>query len=99
VIDAIKEISRALAATDDPKLIEKFLRSILTENEIGEISSRWELVRMLDEGISQRKISEALGLSLCKITRGSKELKKNPSPFKRMIDLYKDLDGSRMRRQ
>ncbi|HOO70832.1 MAG TPA: Trp family transcriptional regulator [Spirochaetota bacterium] len=88
-MDKIKDISLVLAASDDARLIEKFLRSILTENEIAEISSRWELVRMLDEGISQRKIAEKLGLSLCKITRGSKELKKNPSAFKQMIDLYK----------
>jgi len=90
-MDRIKDISRVLAATEDARLIEKFLRSLLTENEIGELSSRWELVKMLDDGASQRKIAEKLGLSLCKITRGSKELKKSPSAFKHMIDLHRTL--------
>ena len=90
-LDKIKEIARVLAATDDPKLIEKFLRSLLTEWETREVSSRWELVKMLDAGNSQRMIAEKLGLSLCKITRGSKELKKNPSAFKDMVDRYKAL--------
>lgn len=87
-MDKIKEISEVLSETDDKELIEIFLKSILTSNEIDEISSRWEIVKLLYEGMSQRKISEKLGVSLCKITRGSKELKKQPSPFKRMVEKY-----------
>jgi TrpR family transcriptional regulator, trp operon repressor len=83
----ITEIARALAVTRDEKMIEKFLRSLLTETEIDEISSRWELTKLIDSGMTQRKIAEKLHLSLCKITRGSKELKKKSSPFKYMIDL------------
>ncbi len=82
-----------LARTSDEKVIEKFLKSILTSYEIEEISSRWELVKLLDEGESQRNIAKKLGLSLCKITRGSKELKKKPSMFKYMIDEYKRIQN------
>lgn len=90
-MDKIEEIALVLANSDDPNQIAEFLRSILTENEVKEVSSRWELVKLLNEGMSQRKISEKLGLSLCKITRGSRELKKNPSFFKQMIDKHSDL--------
>ena len=86
---ALKEIAAVLARTSDEKLILHFLLSILTVNEISEIASRWELVKLLDSGLSQRQISRKLGLSLCKITRGSRELKKKDSPFKRMIDSRK----------
>ncbi|MCK5735797.1 MAG: transcriptional regulator, partial [Spirochaetaceae bacterium] len=54
------------------------------------ISSRWTLVRLIDRGMSQRNISKELGLSLCKITRGSRELKKENSPFAHMIHLYQE---------
>lgn len=91
----IKEIARILAETHDEKAIEKFLKSILTEKEINDISSRWELVKMLDLGISQRKIAEKLGLSLCKITRGSRELKKKDSSFKKMIDGFNEISTGR----
>ena len=87
----IDEISKALASERDSSIIEEFLSSILTENEIKEISSRWELVKMLREGKSQRKIAEELKLSLCKITRGSKELKKDSSPFEYMLKIYENL--------
>ncbi|MDA3850013.1 MAG: Trp family transcriptional regulator [Spirochaetaceae bacterium] len=84
---AINELVQALSLCDDVELIKKFLPCLLTENELHEVSSRWALVRMIDQGVSQRKISSELGLSLCKITRGSKELKKDSSPFKQMISL------------
>jgi TrpR family trp operon transcriptional repressor len=91
-MDRIEEIALVLANSDDPDQIAEFLRSILTDYEVKEVSSRWELVKLLNEGMSQRKISEKLGLSLCKITRGSKELKKNPSSFKQMIEKHSDLE-------
>jgi len=90
----LKEIAGALARVDDEKIIEDFLKSLLTKNEISDISSRWELVKLLDQGISQRKISEALGLSLCKITRGSRELRKKNSSFRHMIE----IDASRRKK-
>jgi len=85
----INEISHVLADVDDPGLISRFLECMLTKYELEEISSRWELVKLIDAGMSQRNIAKQLGLSLCKITRGSKELKKDNSAFKRFIELYK----------
>ena len=86
--ERIREISAALALTGDSDLVADFLYSILTPTEAQNIATRWELVKLMDRGVSQRKISERLGLSLCKITRGSKELKKEDSAFGRMIHIY-----------
>lgn len=88
---ALDELAAVLAGTSDQKLIKDFLLSILTENEAGEIASRWALVRLIDDGMSQRRIARSLGLSLCKITRGSRELKKRNSAFRRMVDAYKSI--------
>jgi TrpR family trp operon transcriptional repressor len=63
--------------------------SILTRNEIGDLSSRWSLVNLLSCGVSQREIAKRLGISLCKITRGSRELKKKNSALKRFVDEHK----------
>ena len=83
----LKELSDALSKAEDPELLYSFLECLLTKNELSEVASRWALVKMLDQGISQRGIASDLGLSLCKITRGSKELQKDDSAFKKMIDL------------
>lgn len=83
------ELAAALAACDDPNMIENFLTGLFTAAEVREMGKRWALVRLLDDGMSQRNIARNLNLSLCKITRGSKELKKAESPFRKMIELYK----------
>lgn len=86
--NALTELSTALAGVSDKALLEEFLKCILTESEIGEVTSRWTLVRKIKDGQTQRSIAKELGLSLCKITRGSKELKKDESAFKKVIEIY-----------
>jgi TrpR family transcriptional regulator, trp operon repressor len=80
----ISEMSRALEGAD-ASLIEGFLYSLLTPSEADEMAKRWALVKELSHGTPQRKIADELGLSLCKITRGSRELKKDGSAFKILL--------------
>ena len=84
----ISEIAAVLARLRDPELIAAFLRSILTRRELQEVDGRWELVKLLARGDSQRAIARRLGMSLCKITRGSRELKKRNSAFARVLGEY-----------
>ncbi|WP_010257617.1 Trp family transcriptional regulator [Treponema primitia] len=83
------ELSRTLANTGEPELIESFLRCLLTPAETADIAARWALVKALDAGLPQREIAKNLGLSLCKITRGSRELKKDNSAFRRILEMAK----------
>lgn len=85
---AMQELCMALAEADNPDLINGFLKCLLTPTELQEVVLRWALVREIDKGTTQREIARKMGLSLCKITRGSRELKKENSPFKQLIDIY-----------
>ena len=91
-MQALDQIAGILAKVEDRKLIREFLICILTKYEIKEIAGRWELVKLLYDGMSQRRIADQLGMSLCKITRGSKELKKRGSAFKTILDSYVEHD-------
>jgi TrpR family trp operon transcriptional repressor len=82
----LREIAEALAGIRDTELIRGFLESILTPRERAEIAGRWLLVKLLDQGVSQRHVAKRLGMSLCKITRGSRELRRRPSAFKAVLD-------------
>ena len=92
-LDRLAELAALLHQSGDPDLVEQFLREILTPSEVQGISSRWELVKRLDGGQSQRAIASELGLSLCKITRGSRELKKPHSALRNMLDHHHRLQG------
>lgn len=85
------ELVRVLTATGDPELVKAFLTSLLTPSERLDIAARWELVHRINLGETQRQVAAELGVSLCKITRGSKELKKPDSPFKAMLRLRDEL--------
>jgi TrpR family transcriptional regulator, trp operon repressor len=80
----ISEMSRALSGAD-PLLVEDFLYCLFTPSEADEIAKRWALVKEIASGRPQREIAKDLGLSLCKITRGSRELKKENSAWKRVL--------------
>jgi TrpR family trp operon transcriptional repressor len=82
----ISEMAKAVSQAD-PDLVEEFLYSLFTSSEADEIAKRWALVKQIASGRPQREIAKDLGLSLCKITRGSRELKKEASAFKRMLSL------------
>jgi len=84
-MDKLREIVGRLAKIDDPGLLEKFFREILTPKEVRDLSSRWELVKLLEDGVSQREIARRLHLSLCKITRGARQLKKPESALRKVI--------------
>ena len=87
-MDRIPEIAATLARLDDPRLIDGFLRGLLTPKELDDLSSRWELVKRLRRGDSQRTIARDLGVSLCKITRGSRELKAPGSALRAVVDRH-----------
>jgi TrpR family trp operon transcriptional repressor len=89
VQENLAELSAALAKIRDSALIDDFLRCLLTPAETADIAARWALVKALDMNIPQREIAKKLGLSLCKITRGSRELKKPGSAFRRILNLMK----------
>jgi TrpR family trp operon transcriptional repressor len=89
VAENFGELARLLAKAQEGELIESFLRCLLTPAETADIAARWALVKALEQGMPQREIAKTLGLSLCKITRGSRELKKPNSAFERMLDLYR----------
>ena len=87
-MDELNELAEVLAELKNKKIIADFLSELLSKNEIKTISLRWDLLKLLEKGESQRSIAKKLGVSLCKITRGSRELKKRDSALKKVISTY-----------
>lgn len=87
----LDEIYRLVAGTDDQKLIADFFECLFTSAELQDIAKRWLLVKEIDKGTTQREIARIFSMSLCKITRGSRELKKKDSAFRIMLDRAADF--------
>ena len=85
-MSAFNEVIQILSNITSQKDMEKFLEEILTENERRDISLRWELMKKIYEGVPQRAIASELGISLCRITRGSRILKAEGSLIGRILN-------------
>lgn len=75
-MSGIEGVIGALCRINKPHKMKDFLREILTPTEYHDLAMRWELMERLQGGHTQRKIASDLRISLCKITRGSRILKK-----------------------
>ena len=49
--------------------VQRFFRDLCTRHELEELTARWTVVQLLDEGFSYRRIAEATGVSTTTITR------------------------------
>ncbi len=80
----LRELASVFSKLEASEVFDVF-QAILTPREREKIALRWKLVCMLEEGVAQRTIASKLGISLCKITRGSHELKFGPAAFRKAV--------------
>ena len=53
-MDSILEISKAMRQLKSDNEARSFLEEILTKAELADISKRWRILKMLNEGYTQR---------------------------------------------
>ncbi len=87
------ELISLIAKNTDEAFLNEFFSCLFTPAERKDIANRWLLVKEIEKGTPQRDIAKSFKMSLCKITRGSKELKKENSAFKKMLDFKHSLEN------
>ena len=86
----LNDLATAFTRIDEPAAMRQFIEEIFTPAERRDISLRWRLMQMLRDGVPQRRIAKELGISLCKITRGSKVLKNEQAIVSRLLKSEKE---------
>ncbi|MGI5868846.1 MAG: Trp family transcriptional regulator [Kiritimatiellia bacterium] len=81
---SMMEVAEAFRSLKSAEEIRRFFDELCTPAECRDIALRWLLMKQLLDGVPQRAIAKDLGLSLCKITRGSKYVKDETSVFRRL---------------
>ena len=85
----IEELYTLFASVKSEKEAELLLKDILTPQEMKSVAERWQLVQALAAGMPQRDIAEKLGISISKITRGSRMLQFGEGGFKVFLERLK----------
>ncbi|HAF86507.1 MAG TPA: transcriptional regulator [Sphaerochaeta sp.] len=87
----LEDLIKIFAKTADEMQMRKLFEEVFTPSEQKDFALRWNLMKDLYRGIPQREIAANHGISLCKITRGSKILKQKDSYCRRILsDRYDD---------
>ena len=87
-----KELISLLAeiGASDKKLLQEFLIDLLTPAEYKEIALRWQIVKLLHQGIAHRAIAKQLGVGIATVSRGSRELLDPKGGFNRVLTMKKE---------
>jgi len=77
--ESLTEVVKIFQLLNKEKDIENFMFDIFTDAELITLSKRWQILKLLSEGKSQRAVAKELNVGLCKVTRGAKILKNKKS--------------------
>ena len=69
---------------------ERFLRDILTLNELRDLSMRWSVARLLDQGLHYADISLRTGASTATITRIASWLHHGEGGYRLLLDRMRE---------
>lgn len=72
----LHELINVVLTITDEKDMRNFFEGIFTPNELEEIPTRLQIIKMLKKGVSQHEIAEKLGVGIATVTRGATEIKK-----------------------
>ncbi len=86
--EAYHELIKVFADISEPEEMAALFRELFTPREIEDFYLRWELLKDLFKGDTQRNIAARHKISLCKITRGSRILKNNNSIILKLLQKY-----------
>jgi TrpR-related protein YerC/YecD len=67
--DETRALFEVIIGLDSVDAAARFFRDLCTRQELEELSARWLVVRLLEEGLSYREINERSGVSTTTITR------------------------------
>jgi TrpR-related protein YerC/YecD len=81
-----EELLSALLALRTQEEAACFLRDLCTRREIEELSHRWAVARLLDEGLPYREIADRTGASTATISRINQWLEHGAGGYRLMLD-------------
>lgn len=80
----------ALLSLRDHAEAERFLRDLLTLNELRDLTMRWSVARLLDEGLHYAEISQRTGASTATITRIASWLHHGEGGYRLVLDRLRE---------
>jgi TrpR-related protein YerC/YecD len=86
VTDELEELCRALAELGSVDETERFLRDLCTLSELEAMAHRWQVAKLLDEGLPYQEIARRTGASTTTVTRVAHWLRHGEGGYRLVLD-------------
>ena len=84
--DEIEELSGVLASMRSVEETERFLRDLCTRSELDAMAHRWEVARLLEEGLPYLEVARRAHASTTTVTRVAQWLKRGEGGYRLALD-------------
>ena len=84
--ESYNDLLDVFARVESRQDMKALFEDMFTNAEIKDFTIRWKLMNDLYQHVSQRAIASELRISLCRITRGSRMLKKSDGYVRRLLE-------------
>jgi TrpR-related protein YerC/YecD len=84
--DEIEELSSVIASLRSVEEVERFLRDLCTLAELEAMAHRWEVVKLLDQGLPYQEVSRRTGASTTTVTRVAQWLRRGEGGYRLALD-------------
>lgn len=81
----LQDLYALLASLKTTKDAQLLADDLLTPQERSKLAERWQIVKMLAAGKTQRDIAKKLNVSISKVTRGSRALQYGSGAFQKLL--------------
>lgn len=78
----MESLLKAILSLKNVSEADKFFRDLCTLGEIKELSERWKIARLLDEGLTYREIADKARVSTTTVSRVARWLRYGSNGYK-----------------
>jgi TrpR-related protein YerC/YecD len=82
----MEDLLEAIVGFEDPEEAGRFLRDLCTLSELEAMAHRWQVVKLLDEGLPYQEVSRRTGASTTTVTRVAHWLRHGEGGYRTALD-------------
>ncbi|MEI7578942.1 MAG: YerC/YecD family TrpR-related protein [bacterium] len=83
------ELFEIIASLQDVNEVKNLFRDLCTMSELKAMAERWKVAKLVNDGVSYRKISELTGASTATVTRVAQWLHHGKGGYQLMLEKLK----------
>lgn len=82
----MEDLFEAIRSLEGKDEVERFLRDLCTLSELEAMAHRWEVVKLLDQGLPYQEIARRTGASTTTVTRVAHWLRHGEGGYRTALD-------------